>query len=363
MRALGTSREMAGEIELSLRGPQAYRLARAAIEGMEADKIWPTPLNFELWLHYVGAPEGPLGLAIKQILESGQTITDAVADGLAAKYLPKARLNEEIRHAGDKLSAQLETISAAMKVAKTSTDAYGKALAGASAELSGSEQVGSEAMVRLVQSLAGATKKVQRENASLEQRLTASTNEVGRLREHLEQVRREAMTDALTALANRKALDDGLARVCAEADASATPLTLAIVDIDHFKRFNDTWGHQTGDQVIRYVASVMARFGEPPRLSARFGGEEFAVVFPRERIKEVAQELDGVRREIGSRTLKRRSTNDELGAVTVSIGVAEYVRGEGPGAFIERADAALYASKRAGRDRVSCAEPPRSEAA
>ena len=354
---------MAGEVELSLRGPDGYRLARAAVEGMETHKVWPTPLNFELWVHYVGSPESPLGLAITQLLNDGEPITEAVAEGLAAEYLPKARLNEEIRDAGDKLNQQLENITAAIKVAQKSTDAYGKALAGASEELSGPDEVDPKSMVRLVQNLAGATRKVQRENASLEKRLTASTNEVGRLREHLEQVRREAMTDALTALANRKALDDGLARQCAEADAAGAPLSLAIVDIDHFKRFNDTWGHQTGDQVIRYVASVMARLGDPPRLAARFGGEEFAVLFPTERINEVARELDDIRREIGSRTLKRRSTNEDLGAVTVSIGVAEYLRGEGPGAFIERADAALYASKRAGRDRVSCAETVQSEAA
>jgi diguanylate cyclase len=354
---------MPGDVELSLRGPNGYRLAGAALEGMEAHQVWPTPLNFELWVHYVGDPDGPLGLAISHLLNDGKPITDAVAESLAAEHLPKARLNEEIHDAGFKLNEQLETISAAIKLAQKSTDAYGKALAGASEELSAPEQVGGEAMVRLVQTLASATKKVQRENASLEQRLTASTHEVSQLRGHLEQVRREAMTDALTALANRKALDDGLARQCAEADASAEPLTLAIVDIDHFKRFNDTWGHQTGDQVIRYVASVIARLGDPPRLSARFGGEEFAVLFPRERIEAVARELDETRRAIGSRTLKRRSTNDDLGAVTVSVGVAQYIRGEGSTAFIERADAALYASKRTGRDRVSCAEPDRSEAA
>ena len=92
---------MAGEVELSLRGPDAYRLARAAVEGMEAHKVWPTPLNFELWLHYVGNPESPLSLAIKQLLNNGEMITEAVAEGLAAEYLPKARLNEEIRDAGD----------------------------------------------------------------------------------------------------------------------------------------------------------------------------------------------------------------------------------------------------------------------
>ena len=346
---------MAGEVELSLRGPDAFRLARAAIDGMETHSVWPTPLNFELWLHYVGNPEGPLGRAINELLRNGETLTELVAEGLAAEYLPRARFNEEIRDAGDKLKEQLENISAAIVVAQKSTDAYGKTLAGASQQLA-TPQIDSQAVIRLVDTLATATKKVHRENASLETRLVASTHEVGRLREHLEQVRREAMTDALTALANRKALDEGLKRHCAAADASDEPMSMAIVDIDHFKRFNDTWGHQTGDQVIRYVASVMARIGESPRLSARFGGEEFAILFPRERMDEVARLLDGVRREIGSRTLKRRSTNEDLGAVTVSIGVAEYRKGEGPGSLTERADAALYASKRGGRDRVTCAD-------
>jgi len=146
-----------------------------------------------------------------------------------------------------------------------------------------------------------------------------------------------------------------LERACAEAASSGDPLTLAVIDIDYFKRFNDTWGHQTGDQVIRYVASVIGRLGEAPRLAARYGGEEFAIVFPATTAAKVASELEDARREIGSRALKRRSTNDDLGTVTVSMGVAEYGPGESVMSFMERADAALYASKRGGRDRVTTA--------
>ena len=353
---------MVGEVELSLRSPQAYALARDAVAAMESHAVWPTPLNFELWLHYVGDPEGALGKAIKALLASGEAITEAVSESLAAEYLPKARLNEEIRDAGDKLNQQLESISAAIQVAQKSNDAYGKTLAGASLELASADHEPRN-LAKLVHGLTSATRKVQRENSSLEKRLNASTHEVSRLREHLEQVRREAMTDALTALANRKALDEGLTDACKCADMNGAPLTLAIIDIDHFKRFNDTWGHQTGDQVIRYVASVMARVGFSPRLAARFGGEEFALIFPGEDSESVCRELDTVRREIGSRSLKRRSTNEDLGAVTVSIGLAQYVLGEGSAGILERADAALYASKRGGRDQVSTATAQQSEAA
>jgi diguanylate cyclase len=344
---------MTVEVEVSLRGPEAYALARKAIETMERHKVWPTPLNFELWLHYVGAPNSALGREIERLMNSGESITEALSEELAAQYLPKLRLNEEIRDAGDQLNRQLESISKAIQAAQRSNAAYGKTLAGASADLA--QELDASAIKEMVGNLTTATRTVQRQNSSLEKRLHASTEEIVRLREHLEQVRRDAMTDALTTLANRKAFDEGLERACSDAAASGSPLTLAVIDIDHFKRFNDTWGHQTGDQVIRYVASVIGRVGEAPRLAARYGGEEFAIVFPATVAANVAREMDQVRGEIGSRALKRRSTNDDLGAVTVSIGVAEYWLGESAINFLERADAALYASKRNGRDQVTLA--------
>eukprot|EP01036_Dinobryon_divergens_P061661 gene61661-biopygen14112 len=164
------------------------------------------------------------------------------------------------------------------------------------------------------------------------------------------------MTDALTNLANRKAFDEELLRACDEAEKKRQTLSLAVLDIDHFKRFNDTWGHQTGDQVIRYVASVIGRLGATPRFSARYGGEEFAMIFPGEDRDVAMAVVEKVREEISTRVLKRRSTNEDLGAVTLSAGIAESTRSEKPVELIERADGALYASKRNGRNRTSIAD-------
>src|ERR1700760_4553026 len=120
---------MTVEVELSLRGPEAYALARKAVETMERHKVWPTPLNFELWLHYVGDPTGALGLEIERLVNAGECITEGLAEELAAQFLPKARLTEEIRDAGDQLNRQLESISKAIHVAQKSNAAYGKTLA------------------------------------------------------------------------------------------------------------------------------------------------------------------------------------------------------------------------------------------
>jgi diguanylate cyclase len=345
---------MPGEVDLTLRGPKAYEVAHNALKMMEKVGVWPTALNFELWIHMMTNPEGPLALEIERLLKNGELITDFVSEDLAQNFLPKSKLQDQIKDAGEQLSHELANVSRVIRTAQKSSDNYGRRLAGVSQELKDDIEAGD--LRQLVSGLSDATARVQHENRELEQRLAVSTAEVGRLRDHLIQVRREATTDGLTNLANRKSFDEELERACAEADAGGGLVQLAVLDIDHFKSFNDTWGHQTGDQVIRYVASVIGRVGAPPRFAARYGGEEFAMIFAGETAAQVERILQAVREEIASRRLKRRSTNDELGAVTVSAGFAERQRAEPSASLMERADAALYESKRAGRNRVTCAD-------
>ena len=345
---------MSTQVQTTLRSPEAFALARRAVDEMERAGVWPTPLNFELWIHWLGDPDGALGQEMTRLLGDGTVFTDGTAEMLAAEYLPRGRLSEEIRDAGAVLNRELSTVSEAIAKAQKSQAAYGQTLAGASAHLESSAEP--SALLGVVSTLSRATTQVQAENATLEKRLETSTKEVARLREHLEQVRRDAMTDALTNLANRKAFDEELLRACDEAEKKRQPMSLAVLDIDHFKRFNDTWGHQTGDQVLRYVASVIGRISKAPRVAARYGGEEFAIIFPSESAALVEAALNQIREEIGSRALRRRSTNDELGAVTISGGLAQRRPGETGSSLLDRADEALYASKRAGRNKITNGE-------
>ncbi len=353
--------ENAAAFEATIRGPDAYRLARNALDSMVRHKVWPTPLNYELWLHTVGCPQSTLAQEVNRLIAEGEPFTEATCEALAAAYLPKARLNDQIRDAGDQLSRELDTVSKAIQAAQRSTAAYGVTLADAGAELA--QENDPQSLRKVVAGLSDATRQIEEENKLLQKQLKESTGEVHKLRDHLAQVRRDATTDALTNLANRKAYDTEL-RVNHElAQRTGSVLTLAVIDIDNFKRFNDTWGHQTGDQVLRYVASVLGRVGAAPRFAARYGGEEFALLFPGETAETVQAMLNDVLKEIASRALRRRSTHEELGAITVSAGVAELKAGESAHALMERADAALYVSKRAGRNRSTNAELAASKAA
>ena len=345
---------MSADIETSLRGPQSYELAQKAVEVMEAHGVWPTVLNFEIWVHYVGLKNSPLAEEIERLIAAGEPFTESVGEALAAQFLPDSKRNGEILDAGDALSRELQSVTLAIESAQKTSTIYGEQLASASKTLAGQDIAKAKAVI---DDLASATRTVQTENKLLERQLSETNAELARLRDNLEQVRRDAMTDGLTNLANRKSFDEALEAACAEADRNGEPLSLGIIDIDHFKGFNDTWGHQIGDQVLRYVSSVIGRMGAFPRMAARYGGEEFAVIFPAESTSVAMSVLEEIREEVSSRALKRRSTNEDLGAITVSSGIAQRAPGEPSVNLVERADAALYASKHAGRNRTTIAEP------
>jgi diguanylate cyclase len=338
------------EFEILLRSSAGYDSAEKAMFLMKSHGVWPTPVNYELWLHIAAYPECDLAKEVYRLVETGESMTESVTETLATRYISRSKINDEVRDTGLKLTQELSQITKLIHNAQTASQDYNQTLVGAQEEL-GKESVDISV---LVSHLTKATSEILQHHDDLEKKMADSANEVKSLRRHLDQVRLEAMTDGLTNLANRKCFDENLNRHFDENDASY-PLSVAVIDIDHFKKFNDTWGHQTGDQVLRYVSSVLARVGRAPRLAARYGGEEFAILFPGEEAVQMAPLLNEIRSEISSRLLKRRSTNEELGSVTISVGVAQREDNEDINDLIERADQALYQSKRNGRNQVTLA--------
>lgn len=347
-------------IDVVIRGPDAYRVARKAMDAMVNHKVWPTPANYELWLHYAANPASPLATEIDRIAAAGEPFTEGACDRLTTRFLPKVQTEDHLREAGDQLFRELDTVSKAIQAAHLSSEAYGDVLAGAGDRL---EKADPASLRKLVSGLADATRQAEHQNKMLQRRLTESTSEVAKLRDNLAEVRRDAATDALTGLGNRKAFDSVLSAALEQGQMRKQPVALAVLDIDHFKRFNDNWGHQTGDQVLRYVASVLGKAATGQRFAARYGGEEFALICPGETAAAVQAVLQDVLDEVGARNLRRRSTNEELGSVTVSAGLAEVRTQETAHDLVERADAALYASKRNGRNRITNAGKAMVEAA
>jgi diguanylate cyclase len=200
-------------------------------------------------------------------------------------------------------------------------------------------------------------------NQKQEARLHESKREIRELQQNLDAVRTESLTDPLTQLANRKAFDAVIAQAIADAHARSEPLSLLMTDIDHFKTFNDSFGHLTGDQVLRLVAMCMKQNVKGQDTAARYGGEEFGVVLPKTPLRAAVTVADHIRRAVMTRELMKRSTGEHLGRVTISVGAATLRKDDTAQTLLERADACLYAAKRHGRNRVRCETDPEVAAA
>jgi diguanylate cyclase len=136
-----------------------------------------------------------------------------------------------------------------------------------------------------------------------------------------------------------------------------------LTDIDHFKTFNDSFGHLTGDQVLRLVAMSVKHNVKGQDTAARYGGEEFAVILPNTVLRAAITVADHIRRAVMTKELMKRSTGEHLGRLTISAGVATLRADDSAQSFLERADACLYAAKRHGRNRVMCETDPEVSAA
>jgi diguanylate cyclase len=328
---------------------QTYVIAQRALEELRALALEPNVTNFAVWTAHLAGSHPQLSAAIDTLRDGPVRLSDAVLQSLYYQHLISN--SEEILDLGDTMSTQLRRATEALADAGSSTLRYGEALDGASAALKA--PVEPFVLQTLVRTLIQATRNMRDRTRELEERLSETSGEVRSLRNNLSKVREEALTDPLTGVANRKRFDEFLEDARREAIRKGSPLSLVMCDIDHFKGINDAWGHNVGDQVIRFIASALGSSSRQGWLVARYGGEEFAIVAPDAPISEAIAMAERARTSIESKVLRRRTTNEHLGHVTASFGVALYQPEEPRWKFVERADAALYASKDGGRNKVS----------
>jgi diguanylate cyclase len=343
-------------VKQELLGPKGIELATAAIQAMAEKSITPTPENYAVWLCYLTRSKQDLSSEIDNIIASGKPLDDRTCDTLYETYFEDATVGSRLLRAGGKIAAEMQDVVRDLKDVGQHTKAYGEQLQVAQTELARTQD--RQNTIGVVETLVGATNVMASKSSELQTRLLESGREIEMLREQLEIVKVEASTDALTGVANRKEFETRHAEMASQSDAGAGPLSVVMCDIDFFKRINDSFGHQTGDQVIRFVASVMDRAKPKGGLVARIGGEEFAMLAPNTPRKAAADIAEQIRVAVESKRLVRRSTNIDLGQITVSLGVAQRRPNEKTTTQMERADAALYESKRTGRNKVSVERIP-----
>ena len=326
----------------------ATSVAEKAFGLMAQQRVPPTPNNFHVWFKYsLGTP--PILKRAIDILVGNkrkfdvQTNQDLFTTYVGVQGTDGASVND--------VSDQLHSVMVSAKQFLTTAIADNRSQMQAISDVAQSSEAGVDPKL-LVESLVSELAKAASRATKLEASFVEKTRELDTIRDSLNKSEERARTDTLTELPNRRALEDFFRNAQITAMEKDEPLSVLLIDIDHFKKFNDDFGHGVGDQVLRLVAKVLRERVRDVDLPARYGGEELIAVLPGAALDACSAVAERIRRAIAECQITRRSTGEALPGITVSIGVGQFQLGESMADLIDRCDRALYQAKRSGRNRV-----------
>lgn len=325
----------------------ARKYARESLELMTRHKVPPNPMNFTIWYGYAAVSSPALKKELDRLLRGGAEFTPALNDELFSRHFGLDE-NDDISQTTERIQGAVSEVLNYIESASRDTSGYGEQVA----RLSGGLDEAAEGLKSVVQSILRETEKIVAKTRTVASRLSESSSEIAELRQNLETANREARTDPLTGIGNRKFLTIRLREEIDKATQSGEELCLLLLDVDHFKRFNDTYGHDVGDHVLKVVARTIKNDIKGRDICARYGGEEFCIALPETELKNAVMVAENIRKKLGKKILAAKGTGKNYGSVTISIGISVYRENEPPAELIRRADAALYRAKDSGRNRV-----------
>lgn len=326
----------------------ATSVADKALRSMAQQQVPPTPNNFHLWYKYsLGAPPD-LKRAIDILIGNKRKFDALTNHDLFATFIGSQASGEG---AANDASHQLHSVMATARQFLTTAIADNRSQIRAISDVAGRSEAGVDPTL-LVENLMTELAKAATRATKLEASFVETTRELDTIRDSLSKSEERAKTDTLTGLPNRRALEEFFRDAQISAMENGEPLSVLLIDIDHFKKFNDNFGHGVGDQVLRLMAKVLRERVREIDLPARYGGEELIAVLPTADLAACATVAERIRSSISEARITRRSTGEVLPSITVSIGVAQFQPGESMMDLIERCDRALYLAKGTGRNRV-----------
>lgn len=314
---------------------------------MVQHSIAANPINYAICYDFVAGNNPELSKAVNNLFGEQKPFDFDTSIALYRKYICNTSLEsfEKINSQIQKVLAQAAgSINATYNKAEETSDSFQKktAILEAMPETSGIKAILREIILE--------TKSLAETSQAMQAKLIEANKEMDQLRLELDQVRQIAETDGLTGLLNRRAFDQALAKIIDQSEPGST--CLSMLDIDHFKRVNDTYGHTIGDNVIIYVANIMRKHAEQHHYVARYGGEELAIIMPDTTSARALEISENIRLSMEGSRLKRKDNSQPLGTITLSIGIAGLQAGDDVEGFIIRADKALYKAKETGRNKV-----------
>lgn len=329
-------------------------ISQKAIGRIAEEGLTPSPEIYELFYVYYSGDNSEVTRSIDIMVSQNFELTEERCLELYRRYLDDDLKQSTLDKAEKIVGATLSGVDHIVDSFKNSNKHFFGSMENINADVLDAVDV--KEFKALLGSIIKEAQRMVTENHSLEQQLEQSSETMQALKNEMEMVRQEAYTDSLTGIPNRKKFDLEVVRLVAEARDEGTPVSLIFLDIDHFKSFNDTYGHQIGDQVLRLVARAFRDGLKGQDFFCRYGGEEFVIILPKTPLSGAGRIADILRESIRNKDIKNKATSETLTRVTISSGVAELKAKESIDKWVSRADAALYKAKKQGRNCVVISE-------
>ena len=329
---------------------QVFQNAQRAFDLIQKYRTPPEPKTYAVWYAYVEAKDPQLVERVDSIISENGTLTPFDISSIFREYLTE-ETGASARHTiGMAIEKEIDEVMKIIQQGVQNSDEFGASLDKANEELPGAASNGN--IASLLSTLMEDNKRMAETTRELNQGLMDSQKQIATLNQELEEVQTQCRRDPLTSVSNRRAFDERLETEIRAAAETGENLCLALADIDHFKKVNDTYGHQVGDAVLQQFASVVTQNIKGQDMVARYGGEEFAIILPETDLFSAYNLLVKIKYTFKNTETPIEGTLKSIKDVTASFGLVRFEPGMTPRDMIEKADSFLYEAKNAGRDRV-----------
>lgn len=329
---------------------EVRKLHDQAVETMTARKVALSAENYMIWYTDALGELPDLSLLLRRLKASGETFTEALCKKLYERFFGHEQRIKSIEETCSRIEKTMERVLLDMADVHGDSSNYSNTLSTFQKSLGKKSAI--DQMHELVLKVLSETQQMQHSVVALSSSIAASTAEISQLNEKLAESSQQPETDALTGIANRLRLINEFESVSKEAATEGFPVCLLMIDIDHFKKFNEVHGHQVGDHVLRFLAKTLVNCTKGRDLAARYGGEEFAVLLPKTDLNGAVTVANQIRESVAEKRMRRKANGEELGHITLSGGCARYKLGESFDSLVKRANASLHEAKQHGRNQV-----------
>jgi diguanylate cyclase len=321
---------------------------RMALQYISDFQLAYTPVTYLLWYEYARGRNEQFIRELNQAIDNKQVTEDEMVRLFRKYFADRAYLLAEKKTL--EFQKILSEITRHLGQSGDQIDRQGHALEKWAVELT--HETSPEKISSIADRIVSETKALAASNKTLADRFHSTTSEIQKLRQELEGVKQIAKTDTLTRLLNRRGFDEAWEKLSKQTGFNEAQLSIIMLDIDHFKKVNDTFGHLIGDNVLKLLGKLIKDQVKGKDVAARFGGEEFIVMLPETGIENAYILAEQIRNSLMKMNWKAKKTGQSIGKITVSLGIALYRNGETVDECIKRADDALYQAKKTGRNKT-----------